>query len=336
MSYILQDAYFQKGRYSCIFSSIRSILARQIKDIDETSVYFLCNGMNFDYSGDIRSVVWYRTGENLVRHLMDSQYAKVKYYSILDPDFFLKESYKAICDNNMVLLFVDSTMLDYHPVFKHSLNKLHVIVLYGIDILNDVAYIGDSFFIDDLVQVLTYQGPTSLKKLKYGIKEFAIIEAPDINTLGAADLFSSVANNINNFFHCSDDNQGYFKGNKALKQYIKDFEQLYEIDEDTYCKSCSNIYLSFRLGSVIPMLNYFISLTADYSELQQGNYLILLDELQRLNAGWNKAALGATKAGLVNNRDKLRSIVKDVNLLLERQDRVLYDILMNIKSVNKK
>lgn len=320
---ILNRMDIKLGQYSCYFSSIFNVLNYYGYEVTESDAYFLCDGTNITYKGDLNYIGHYSYRDFLDNSFLDNL-VEIEYVTDYSEQSCIYHLTEALLQNCCPILNMTPSCLDYDDVFKKSsIIVSHSLIVYGIDSQGSLLNVADSYFEDNGV-AKKYTGVMPLNKIKDGIKEFIVIK-PRKARIDKTDIINSFVNSLKRYLYAESDS-GWRRG-EAVRQYVTDLKEREVSDDQTLCRLCVNIIISVYSG-IVPMLGYIKSaVKTHYPKLS--DYMSCIDSLI---IEWNKITLRVSKAKMRLDKNKLLLAINDMPDLLSRQNEHLIELYKEIGS----
>ncbi|ANY70213.1 hypothetical protein BBD42_29680 [Paenibacillus sp. BIHB 4019] len=317
----------------CLFSGLYHILERErpeaAAESDEADIYFETNGLNLEYYGDLNRV-WLASQQDIVERFAQTYGLKphASFEVELNPGAALLRLREAVLQGRMPLLFIRTTSLDYHEVFRDGEERNHLVLLLGWDDGSDSVLIGDSSFLDQAGHVTTYEGVLTVDALQKGLWGYAWFETDkERKPSSGSERFNAVLQNIRSF------NQGLelpgqrYQGSLAYRIYVRDYAKLPALDAPAFSAVCRNVYYCFRVGGMLHQLEYLSAYIGRYEGRWPQEGQELLYRVEGLREKWRKALMQLYKVGLSVQRDKIGLLQDRFSLLLDEHEKLLCDLL---------
>ncbi|WP_341281910.1 hypothetical protein [Paenibacillus sp. FSL H8-0537] len=317
----------------CLFSGLYHILEQErpeaAAESDEADIYFETNGLNLEYYGDLNRV-WLASQEDIVERFAGTYGLQLhaSFEVELDPGAALLRLREAVLQGRMPLVFIRTTSLDYHEVFRDGEERNHLVLLLGWDDGDDSVLIGDSSFLDQAGHVTTYKGVLTVDALRRGLWGYAWFKA-DAEQKPSTGIgrFNTVLQNIRTF------NQGLelpdqrYQGSLAYRMYVRDYNKLLALDAPAFSAVCRNVYYCFRVGGMLHQLEYLAVYIGRYKGRWPQEGQELLNHVEGLREQWRKALMQLYKVGLSVQRGKIGLVQDRFTLLLDEHDKLLVALL---------
>jgi len=320
MANILSDVDITIGKH-CLYSSIKNVLSYYKFNINEDEVFFLCDGINIGYSGNL-SPLGYFNYIQLIQNISNNLSISTDYSFAVSDNDFINIFSKAISSQDLIIVFLNIGYLSYITGEKDTRNN-HCVLLYGIDIEEDKAYIGDSYYVDQSGKVFKYIGTLSLKEMIKGIRGYILIKHSKFKELNRKNFIPIVKKSIDSFLEGSISNGSNCSGIIALKRYFNDMSTIIDIDDSTFRQKCFSTYYSLKIESVILILSYIQSYIKENFSIDDDIYIRQIEDVSK---EWQKNAFNIYKTGMTFNREKIPKIIQKANENIEILEKILRDI----------
>jgi len=246
MKHIIQGFNAVIGQ-TCILTALYNITLFNECKYTETDLFFLCNDLNVEYQLDL-NFISNRPQVNMP-NLEKEAKIKVNIFDSNQEDGFPLKMYNILTGNNLIMLFVNTSCLTYNNVYQENLNRYHAILLYGIDIENDLAYIADSHMRGYTGEMSKFQGAVPLKDISAATYRFAWFDFQNKKELEKEDILKVARANFNEFLIGKELDEKTFYGISALKRYIDDFQTLSFLNDklSRYMSQLKLLYKNMQL-----------------------------------------------------------------------------------------
>ncbi|SFF39683.1 hypothetical protein SAMN04487969_13335 [Paenibacillus algorifonticola] len=317
----------------CLFSGLYHILERErpeaAAESDEADIYFETNGLNLEYYGDLNRV-WLASQEDIVDRFAQTYGLELhaSFEAELDPDAALLRLREAVLQGRMPLLFVRTTSLDYHEVFRDGEERNHLVLLLSWDDGGDSIRIGDTSFLDKAGHITTYEGVLTVDALRRGLWGYAWFQADaEQNPLSGLGRFTAALQNIRSFNQGLELPEQRYQGSLAYRMYVRDYAKLPALDALAFSAVCRNVYYCFRVGGMLHQLDYLAAYIGRYKGRWPQEGQELLHRVEGLREQWRKALMQLYKVGLSVQRDKIGLVQERFALLLDEHEKLLRTLL---------
>lgn len=170
---------------NCLYSSIAALMQYYGCSLSEAELFFLCEGFEYQYISSQKENLQkpsqkyvYRSMKEIGIHLQ--RFMQMDYVSgsgLMDNDDF-ELVCKGIHNKNPVVIMLNPDILqytqrEYQPDGEH---ELHCIILHGIDIEENKAYIIDSFVVNNSGLVSSFQGEIPLDIVRVHTKGYLLLQ----------------------------------------------------------------------------------------------------------------------------------------------------------------
>ncbi len=317
----------------CLFSGLTHILERErpgaAAESDEADIYFETNGLNLEYYGDLNKV-WLASQQDIVERFAQTYGLELhaSFEAELDPGSALLRLREAALQGRLPLLFVRTTALDYHEVFRDGEERNHLVLLLGWDDECASVRIGDTSFLDQAGRVTTYEGMLALDALSSGLWGYAWFAADEKRKpLSASARFQSVYRLLQTYAAGTKLPGLRYQGSLAYRMYVGDYAKLTELDDSAFQAACRNVYYCFRVGGMLHQLDYLTVYIKRYADRWPVTEHERLAGVEKLREQWRKALMQLYKVGLSVQRDRVVLIQERFAFLLDEHEGMLRKLL---------
>jgi hypothetical protein len=317
---------------TCILTALYNITLFNECKYTETDLFFLCNDLNVEYQLDL-NFISNRPQINMP-NLEKEANIKVNIFDITEGEEFPLRMYNILTGNNLIILFVNTSFLNYNSVYHDNINRYHAILLYGIDIENDLAYIADPHMRDYTGQMSKFQGPISLKDILAATYRFAWFDFKDKKELDKKEIFKVARANFDEFLIGKETDKKTFYGIAALKRYINDFPKLSLLDDTQLASTCLNLNYFIKICSFNYINDYLVTFIEENVSYANFDTTDVLNKCKTITLEWVKVALSLLRLGKSLRREGVSSLVEKCKGLLDIQTDVYYhfvQLLDNMK-----
>lgn len=317
----------------CLFSGMYHILELERPEAaaasDEAEIYFETNGLNLEYHGDLNRV-WLASQQDIAQRLADTYGLKLQASFAVerDPDPALQLLRQAVLQGRLPLLFVRTTALDYHEVFRDGKERNHIVLLLGWDDSSGTVRIGDTSFLNHGGHVMTYEGQLTIEALRLGLWGYAWFEAcADRQVYADRERRRAALRNIEAYVQGLELPGERYQGRLAYRMYVRALDQLPALEDTAFSAVCRNVYYCYRVGGMLHQLDYLtIFLERNRWSLTQDNQE-LVSQLDGLKAQWRKTLMQLYKIGLTVQREKVGPLQARFDQLLDEHEHLLRQLL---------
>jgi hypothetical protein len=317
----------------CLFSGLNHILMRELphtaEETDESDLYLQTSGMNVEYNGDLNRV-WLASQEAIIQRFAECYGLSARaFYEVgADSQGILEQLVAGLRAGRPVLLFIRTSSLIYHEVFREGEERNHIILLYGLDEQKQEAYIADTSFLDAAGVTQTYRGIVPLELILRGIWGYAWFERDKVrHPLPEAERFQSALDQVHMFLQGKVLPGGRYQGLLAYRIYVSEYTKLMELGDALFTSTCKNVYYCYRVGGMLHQLDYLCCFIERHDHrLQQTDEL--LNSLDEMKTEWKKTLFQLYKIGISVQRDKIKAIQERSNLLLDKHELLLQRLLL--------
>ncbi|SFL80443.1 hypothetical protein SAMN03159341_11023 [Paenibacillus sp. 1_12] len=331
MSIYMVDNFTVQSGHHCLFSGLRHLLVRERPEFDkevvEADIYFQSDGLNLEYNGNLCKM-WLASQETIMRQFAACYGLHAQYTFELGPAV-LDTFREIVRGNRAILIFMRSPYLDYHAVFRDGAEHNHILLLYGIDVIHQIAQVADTSFLDGSGQTLSYKGPLSLSHILAGVWGYAWFEVdPSHNPTPNADArFHRAVENIKRFCRGHILPEGRFQGLDAYRAYVADWSRLINMDPAEFTDSCKHMYYCLRVGGIMHQLDYFEMFIGKHRERVRDSDG-MLQQLRVSQNEWKKSLYQLYKIGLSVQPHKLQPLQARYSTMLQTHEEWLEDFVV--------
>ncbi len=325
VKYIIPSVRIVPGNHCC-FSSLRNIMLHHNVRISEADIYFLCDGLNVRYRSGF-DFTWDSYNRETQLNFAQNCGLDVHECFNIDKETSCFDMYDLVCKQHIIMLFTDSQYLDYHAVYRENPGRGHIIILYGMDIDNQTAYVGDSFLLDAGGNILIYQGPASYERLCRGISSWTWFDFIENKPISKENIVLEAIKNIESFSKGNITVQKELCGILAYRKYFEHFEHLAQVEDAKFKEVCSEIYYSLRIGTIMNLIEYMGQFVLETADFYQKDSSRIADEISNLHLGWKRNMFNVYKMGVRKNKNSVGSIISKSQSLIDLLETVLEDVL---------
>ncbi len=326
---IVNDFTIQSGHH-CLFSGLRHLLIRERPELDmevaEADIYFQSDGMNLAYNGNL-STMWLASQETILQQFA-ACYGLCVQFTFEVGAAVLDIFREILQENRVILIFMRSPYLDYHAVFRDGEERNHILLLFGIDEINQVVQVADTSFLDGSGQTLSYTGPLSLSQLLAGVWGYTWFEVNPFQkpALNADERYHRAIASIKRFNRRHHLPEGCYQGLEAYRAYVADWSRLIDMKPAEFTDTCKNMYYCLRIGGIMHQLDYFEQFIGKHRD-RVGDSEGMLLQLHNNRNEWKKSLYQLYKIGLSIQPHKLQPLQERYMSLLQTHEKWLEDFM---------
>lgn len=323
---IYKNNYITRQGYECLNVCISNYFSYQNIKISGSDIFFEGNGFLVEYSGD-------KTYPSIKAALYESNYIfldkmKISYKHSLfedsyNADLFLKNQIK---NESHIAIRVSTDYLSYNKIYQQTQNSPHFINVIGYDELENKFYVSDGF-------VPTYNPD----------KYEGWMEYEELFNAWHHMNFEYIVLELNSRIIDYDKDLSIIKMKQGINRYLKTDNPIFR--ETIYGKRAiielfqdlSEIFDNpkYNIKNIIFDINYQLKyhgfITSKMFTLQKiieiGMDSVLCEQYKSLIEEWNKFCLLMLKIGISKNKNSFENLVKIVNEISLREEKILKDIL---------
>ncbi|WP_411349491.1 BtrH N-terminal domain-containing protein [Paenibacillus sp. WLX2291] len=306
----------------CFYGAMRAMLNQQGSQLEETDIYFLCNGPSLRYRGGSQyDTFGLRPIVEMLQEWSEHTGIGISYTSVepeqRDQAEILREWYDVLSSGKTLLLHVETANLVYNQLFTESPGKGHIIQLYGLQPSDNIAHIADHFLLDQAGQVLGYNGTIPLHELLEGVIEYGYLQSEQGIDVTPQTVLSAAAIHIEEFLNGGLNSDGYTTGIAAYGQLNAELASLRELDDVQFEETCGVVYYHLRIESLMHLLRYTSQFAERYRSLLGDNAAELVNDLQQVQEQARRQLMKLYKMGARRDRSKLDAYMDSNIELLE-------------------
>ncbi|ANF96234.1 BtrH N-terminal domain-containing protein [Paenibacillus bovis] len=305
----------------CYYGAKRAMLQQCNIHLDETDVYFLSNGISFNYKGDIHTF-----GLRPIREMLEEWIShtgiELAYVDTeqkqQEQTVMLQEWHDVLSRGNTLLLHVKTENLVYNPLYTENPGKTHMIQLYGLHPQENIAYVGDHFLLDSSGAVLGYSGPSSLSELLEGTVEYAYMDHTGEAAMDEQQILSICTAHLDEFLNGQDHGSAGAWGIAAYRRLVHDMKMMSLLEGEAFAEACDTVYYHLRIESLSHLMRYTDHFIQKYQHRLGEQAEQLQNEITALNQDTKRHLLQLYKMGLQNSPHKMESYIQRSTELLDR------------------
>jgi hypothetical protein len=328
MKYICNDFDILKGS-NCTFASLQNIFRYKGYNLSEADIFFLCDGLNVEYNADL-DFISYRAVNDL-RNLSLSAGITVSMTAVVDCADWKDKIVATLSSGEPVLLFVNTAKLDYHRVFRENENYYHAIILYGVDMEKDLAYIADPVILDGNGKIDEFQGAVSLEAIFQSVYRYAWFNFDAVKKIERLDVYRTAQSGISRFLKGTVVPEKSFFGMTALHEYLCDMKSLASMDDQLFVKNCMSVHHNVKVRCfmyIVEFITKFIQENANDFHEQSDS---LLEQFINLKSEWGKVASRVLKIRVIMKKDLVHELVERCCSLLMEQEQLLLRLTASMR-----
>jgi hypothetical protein len=335
MKNVAADMQIQAGAH-CLFASLRGMLVKGYGlHRSEAEIYVLCDAMNVEHHPLSRPLWVGRSGEEMLMHMASRGPVDLAYEFIKangqGREELLNQIQIQLSNGLIVLLFVHSGSLTYHPIYLENPSRPHVICGDGWGGEHGTINVIDSFLLDYSGTAHTYHGPASYQELAQGLYGAAFMNG--IRTKATDEKFHKmsflgiVSESFIRFLqgNCSQD--GSVRGLAAYYSLYNSLEAAESLIEASFTDVCKEVYYCLRIGSIMHQWLYLEQLVNEYPDAFVSGPNYWNEKLQAESILWKKHLLHLYKIGLRAQKQQLLPILTHGRELIGRQAYLVEELL---------
>ncbi|WP_017811277.1 MULTISPECIES: BtrH N-terminal domain-containing protein [Paenibacillus] len=305
----------------CYYGAKQAMLEQCSIHMDETDIYFLSNGISFNYAGDIHTfglrpiremLQEWITHTGIALAYTDTTQEQQEHHAML------QEWHDVLSRGNTLLLHVKTENLVYNPLYTDNPGKTHMIQLYGLHSQENIAYVGDHFLLDSSGSVLGYSGPTSLSDLLEGTVEYAYMNHTGDAVMDEQQIIAVCTAHLDEFLNGQDQGTAGAWGIAAYRRLVRDMEQMSLLEGEAFAEACDTVYYHLRIESLSHLMRYTDHFIRKYRDKLGIPGEQLQAEITALNQDTKRHLLQLYKMGLQNSPHKMDAYIQRSTELLDR------------------
>ncbi len=315
MKYIIQNFDTIIGE-SCIITALSNISRYNGCMYTDAELFFLCNELNVQYEYDINYI-----SSRVMRNMPELERAtgiQVNFWDINLDKWHVEDMYKIITQNKPMILFTNTSKLTYSPVYLNNKNRYHAIILYGLDLENNEAFISDAHFHDPSGKIKQVRGTITIDDMMEATYRAAWFDFSNDCKLSKEQLIFVVRDRLQDFMRGNkSDSIAY--GVSALKEFIGDLNKLETISDSEIEDTCTNINYIIKICSFNYINTYIIDYLKQLYSIININTAELVTNYYNIEQEWTKLAFSFLKLGKSKRRENIPKLIEKSNLLLQLQ-----------------
>jgi hypothetical protein len=327
MEYVIPDLELLT-RKDCIYSCLKTILHYKKKDFSEIDLFLMSKPLCFYYESVDDKIDPQNIGETNFKfddYLSNITLFKSNIINFDSIDDFCQKTYDALRNNNPILLYLFTDQLRYHKLFSNDLRRIHCILLYGLDIRNNVAYIADPFIKLYSGEIHQYSGPIPISSFIDNLLTTAWIDLSDFQAVSDDQLINEIRKSIFDYLSGCKTADGTYIGISALKEYCDNLKYLIFLENDDYfLKKCINISYTFALMYPIAFCDFL----SEYFVKNRLGSFSTIQKLKNIVEQWENLRLVLLKVGITKNKEMIGDIVKRCRNIINLQELALREALL--------
>lgn len=317
----IEDIQVRTGKH-CIFATMQEALRYSGSNLTEAALFFLCEGMNIPYLGDPRTF-WFKRMDQLTTPLVRIQ-SQFSFHNTSeeDPVRLVNDCADSLVQGYPVLLLVRSRCLSYHRAYTENQTRGHVVLLYGLDVVGNKAYIADAYLLDNSGRIHTFQGPVPLDELEAGCVSVTSYRPlseyrQTSNSLVLRAYTDQIALYINP--GTAPDAGGL----NAVRRLVSDLEEWVSMSGKELQRCCQEVYYGMRVGGILHQIEY-IQMYADEAGLALlAGYREVMSLLETAYKEWKMYLLMLYKTGVQGRSARMKELSANGLRLLDSYDGAL-------------
>ncbi|MEW4368885.1 BtrH N-terminal domain-containing protein [Paenibacillus kandeliae] len=324
----------------CFYGALQAVMKQQQIQLEETDIYYLCNGPSIAYAGGNQ----YDTFglDPMIRMLqewndhtgVDISYTRVDQDN-RDHAAIVQEWYEVLSSGKTLLLHADTGSLNYNELLSASPGGGHVVQLYGLQPSEDIAYIIDHFLLDKAGKVLGYNGTVRISDLLEGLVEYGSIQSTPGTKIPPEQILSAAITHLEEFLSGGIDEHGQAHGIAAYRLLNTEMMNLSELDDEAFEEACGIIYYHLRVESLVHLLRYSTQLAVQHEALLGAEAPKLIRQIEQLQDHAQRLMMKLYKIGVRHNRSKLQAWTDSNRELLEHMELHLGTLVKKLAAASK-
>jgi hypothetical protein len=199
------------------------------------------------------------------------------------------------------MFFIKSNYLNYHNIYLKNDVLQHVIIIYGIDELNNIVYIVDPHIRIDSGTFEQYVGTLELSRLLEGSITFLSFQNNQYDC-DKKIICNYIINNINDYTGNASVNRGYL----GLNSYFyKLFYDCFQCEPNDLINICVNLNINVKINGIFKFLYYIKNALMELGAYKHENCRV--EEFGNDILNYCRKAL---VFGFKNDKDNLSQVIK--------------------------
>lgn len=326
--------FVAKTNTLCFYSAIHDLMNFYQVPLSHNDLFFLGNGMDISYKSDLNFIGYLefnKTLDNLVKALPFP--ITYQYRSNSGPELSA-QAHDLLHQGHPVLLLVGTAHLTFHPAFHelNSDNRGHCVILYGEDVQDHLAYIGDAYFRDSTGQTITFQGAVHRREIDESIFGFLGFRPNQGVLIPRSFIIKKAVENTCAFLKGRIEGD-YYYGNLAIKQFVSDLEQLLGYEGERLNQTCHNIHFNLKVRSIFNIIAGYTHFLQAHSLSSQPRGEDLIDRFEQVKKTWDFIGLSIVKMGITQRKSSLAQIKENCDKLIQQQDEALQRFIESFEAI---
>lgn len=269
---LYQGQEFSSGK-NCFYSSVANLLKLIGVSYLESEYYFLSKGLDCRYikqdEDNWVSSLEFLPYDSMLHNLFNALNLRIV---VKQPPFdFADLIHSFLSRGSPVLLCVKPSYLNYHTIVMNQLTYVHFIVVTGLDLTKNLAYVIDSYVLNREGDVNQFLNWYDLHDLETGCLGFAALDSFPVTQISQSTIKQIVLSALTRFLSNKEDVEPCY-GNSAIINSFKNLEKSLAINERLEMQLGIIMHLKTRFFCVFSYLGeYLTSVGIDqFTDLLEG------------------------------------------------------------------
>lgn len=301
--------------HNCLLASLRCIIEHYGCRYSEVQLFLLTNSFKIRYGNNLNEI-----GRNTLEVLREFEKRTLISVKVRrrDRGEIIPEQMCQDMKKSMLMLSVDTKHLSYNKLYSANENRKHFIILYGIDINRNTAYIMDLYLLDYKGDVSSFRGEISFDEMAIAADRCYNFCFDIKRDLPEYEVLQYACSDMQRFLEGSEDNQGAI-GSTALKNYLKDLIKLETLDGHDLATTCATVNYNIKIRSFNLINQYMIIFLDENGTMKKCDIKELMSLIRWHMAEWEKIGLAILRVGISKRKSNLACIMEKSMKLFDSQ-----------------
>jgi len=316
------------GTLSCFYVTFTKFLNYHGIDLEEDDVFFLCSGftpikvidpMNKDNPLDFG----YQSYQSLITNLGEALEIKI---NIVYPDKLGEKFNEKLIKNNILLMLVDSKILDHHYI-NSVVENYHFLLSVGFEKTLKEISIEDYYVMHakSFDNYSTFKVTYNLDKIKFALCGVAYLdEIYNIKNIYKEKIISNAINGYRLFTKNVDDNIIY--GSTIFENIINYFEETV----NSGINLTQNQILNFIINIQARHLSIFTYTNKFINKYLENDNIALTEKIVSVEKLWKELFTKMIINIHAYNPLRSRAIIKDARIIFMKQNEIFAELINKI------